>query len=206
MTVAPRLTPERRDQIAADALARYDAGEGWAEIGARHGITGAHARRLTAARYDIAYRRWGQFPVADPDEVIHRRDAGQSLEQIAQGLGHSRQAVRTALEAAGRSPVTRYPRLSQRRTATAAELEDVGRLYEACPPAPRAREGARDIRGDEGHALATACRALVDQGIPMATLSRSLDHGPTWVHWLLSCHDLRPSPRAAQTTARRTLP
>lgn len=27
----------------------------------------------------------------------------------------------------------------------------------------------------------------------------------TWVHWLLSCHDLKPDPHAVRTTSRRTL-
>ena len=199
-----RLTPEQRDAIADDAVRRYRAGETWGEIGIRHGITGVHARRLTAARHDITYRPWGQRPVADVQEVCRRREGGQTLDQIAQALGCSRQAMRTALESAQGMPVTRYPRLSRRRAPSEAELEEVRALYEACPPAPRSREGSRDMRAEEGRAVAEACHALVVDGVPMATLSRELGRGSTWVQWLLTLHDLRPPPREARSTARRT--
>lgn len=177
-----RLTPEQRDQIAVDAATRYQAGETWQQIGTSHGITGEYVRRLTVARKDITYRRWGQQPVADPMEARRRRDDGQSLREIADTLGCSLQAVRTALERTGRTDTTRYPRLSTRRRPTAAELEHISQLYEACPQAPRARPGARNVRGNEGRALAEACRALVDDGIPMLTLARDLGRGATWVH------------------------
>lgn len=198
------LTPAQRDQIAGDAAARYEAGEGWEPIGASYGITGGHVRRLTTARHDITYRHWGQQPVADVDEVLRRREDGQTLDQIARALECSRQAIRTALEAAQRAPATRYPRLSRRRVPTDDELAEIRGLYEACPQAPRARAGARHVRGEEGRVLAEACRALVDDGIPMAALSHALGRGPTWVHWLLSCHDLRPDPHPGRTTSRRT--
>lgn len=199
-----KLTPAQRDQIAADAAVRYAAGETWAQIAADYGITGVHVRRLTVARHDITYRRWGQQPVADVDEVLRRRQNGQSLDQIAEALDCSRQAVRTALETATGVSSTRYPRLSRRRQPTGDEIAEIQALYEVCPQAPRARPGARYVRGDEGRALADACRGLVDDGVPMDTLSRSVGRGPTWTHWLLTIHDLRPDPRATRTTARRT--
>lgn len=199
-----RLTPERREQIASDAAERYRAGESWEQIGERHGITGAHARRLTVARHNITYRRWGQRPSADPQQVCRLREEGRTLDQIAEHLSVSRQAVRTALEAAGKTSPTRYPRLSQRRAPTPEELERIDTLYRACPEAPRSRPGFRDTRGAEGRAVAEACRDLIDDGVPMQTLSRALGRGSTWAHWILAIHDLRPSPRLAATTSRRT--
>lgn len=199
-----KLTPQQRDQIAADAAARYRAGESWAQIAESHGVTGEHVRRLTIARHDITYRRWGRRPVADLDEVVKRRDTGQTLNQIAGDLGCSRQAVRTALETAHRGRVTRYPRLSRRRAPTENEIAELRGLYEACPQAPRAREGARAIRGVEGRVLAEACRSVVEDGVPMETLSIALGRGATWLHWLLGCHALRPEPQQVQTTSRRT--
>ncbi|ATG53223.1 hypothetical protein CFK38_11310 [Brachybacterium vulturis] len=77
-------------------------------------------------------------------------------------------------------------------------------MYEACPQAPRAREGARAVRGEEGRVLAEACRSVVDDGVPMQRLSVALGRGATWLHWLLGCHDLRPELRKARTTSRRT--
>ena len=198
------MTPESRDEVAAAAAVRYRAGESWQAIGAHYGLSGEHVRRLTTARHDITYRRWGQRPVADPMDVRQRRDKGQTLDEIAEALSCSRQAVRTALEASGATPTTRYPRLAQRRVPTPVELERIGALYEACPAAPRNRPGARDVRGPDGRAVAQACSDLVATGVPMQTLSRALGRGPTWVHWLLSLHDLRPAPRASQSAARRT--
>lgn len=96
------MSPEQRDQIAADASTRYELGETWRQIGASYGISGAHVRRLTTARHDITYHRWGRRPVADPQEVSWRRDEGQTLDEIAAALDCSRQAVRTALEAGGK--------------------------------------------------------------------------------------------------------
>ena len=199
-----KLTPAQRDQIAADAAARYRAGESWQQIAQGHGVTGEHVRRITIARHDITYRRWGRHPVADVDEVVRRREDGQTLTQIAEELGCSRQAIRTALETAGRTPPTRYPRLAESRTPTADEIAELLGLYEACPQAPRAREGARAVRGEEGRVLAEACRSVVDDGVPMQRLSVALGRGATWLHWLLSCHDLRPELRKARTTTRRT--
>ena len=199
-----KLTLEQRDQVAADAAARYQAGETWAEIGASYDLTPEYVYRLTTARHDITFRRWGQQPLADVDEVVRRRDSGQTLDQIAKDLGCSRQAIRTALETAQRAPATRYPRLSERRAPTDDETDHITRLYEACPQAPRTREGSRAVRGPEGRLLAEACRSVVDEGVPMETLSRALGRGPTWLHWLLGCHDLRPGLRSVQTTARRT--
>ena len=49
------------------------------------------------------------------------------------------------------------------------------------------------MRGDEGRALAEAYRALVDDGVPMLTLSLDLGRDATWARWLLECHDLRPA-------------
>ena len=203
--VARRLTSERRDEIAAEAAARYGAGEGWREIGNRYGLSGEYVRRFTIARHDITYRRWGRRPAADPQEVSRRRDEGQTLTEIAAALGCSRQAVRTALEtAAGRTSTTRYPRLSERRAPMPAELERISALYEACPPAPRSRPGAHDMRGPDGRAVAQACHDLVADGVPMQTLSKALGRAATWVHWLVGIHDLRPATRPTQSTARRT--
>lgn len=199
-----RLGAEQRDRIAADASARYEAGETWQQIGVRYGLSGAYVRRLTTARHDITYHRWGQRPAADPQDASRRRDEGQTLDEIAAALGCSRQAVRTALETAGRTPATRYPRLSERREPTPDELERIRALYEACPAAPRSRPGAHDVRGPEGRAVAQACHDLVITGVPMQTLSRALGRGPTWAHWILGIHDLRPATRSTQSTARRT--
>lgn len=199
-----KLTPAQRDQIAADAAARYRAGQSWQQIAQSHGVTGEHVRRITTARHDITYRRWGRHPVADVDEVVRRREDGQTLTQIAEELGCSRQAIRTALENAQRVPATRYPRLSERRAPTEAEIAELRGLYEACPQAPRNREGSRAVRGPEGRILAEACRSVVDDGVPMQTLSVALGRGATWVLWLLGCHGLRPETRTVQTTARRS--
>lgn len=130
----------------------------------------------------MTFRRWGQHPVADVEEVCRRRDAGESLDAIAIALDCSCQAVRTALERAGRTPQTRYPLLSARRSPTEADLERITSLYEGCPEAPRSRPGFRHVRGDEGRLLAEACRELVLSGVPMATLSTAIGRGPTWVH------------------------
>lgn len=199
-----RLTPAQRDAIAADAATRYAAGETWQQIAERHNLTAEYARRLTTSRHRIVYRRWGQQPVADPQEACRLRDEGQTLDDIAAALGCSRQAVRTALETAGRDAATRYPRLAERRHPSAAELEQIAQLYHACPHAPRARPGARNVRGPEGRTLAEACRLLIDDGVSMQTLLQDLGRGPTWIHWLLGCHDLRPQPRAVRSTTRRT--
>lgn len=136
--------------------------------------------------------------------MCRRRDEGESLDEIAAALDCSRQAVRTALERAGRVPQTRYPRLSTRRSPTADEVARLQEMYEACPEAPRSRPGFRYIRGEEGRYLAEACQELVLSGIPMATLSKAIGRGATWMHWLLKCHDLHPDPHAAGTTSRRT--
>lgn len=161
-----KLTTEQRDDVAADAALRYRGGESWAEIGARYDLTPQYVYRLTTARHDITFRRWGRQPFADVAEVVRRRDDGQTLDQIAEDLGCSRQAIRTALETAGRTPPTRYPRLAESRTPTADEIAELLGLYEACPQAPRAREGARAVRGPEGRLLAEACRSVVDDGVP----------------------------------------
>lgn len=199
-----KLTEEQRDEIADDAAARYRAGESWQEIAASHGITHHYLRRLTAARHDITYRRWGQQPVADVSTVVALRDRGKSLQQIANELDCSRQAVRTALETAELTANTRYPRLSERREPSPGEIANLTQLYEACPQAPRNREGSRAVRRPEGLRLAEECRAVVDDGVPMQTLSLALGREPTWLHWLLGVHELRPEQRMVQTTGRRT--
>lgn len=199
-----RLTAGERDAIATDAVARYVAGETWKQIASTYGITGEHVRRLTVARHDIAYHRWGSRPVADVDTVLERRTAGETLDQIAAALGCSRQAVRTALESRQGPPASRYPVLGQRRAPTPTEVERLMALYNACPPAPRARPGSRYTRGDEGRVLAEACAAVVTDGVPMATLSRAIGRGTVFVHSLLTLHDLRPVPHRARSTARRT--
>lgn len=199
-----RLTAAERDDIAAAAVQRYEQGESWAEIAVDYGLSSAYVYRLTAARHTINCRRWGQRPIADVDEVIQLRSQGYTLEAIAQQLDCSRQAVRTALERVDHAASTRYPRLSRRRDPSSAEIASIVQLYEQCPQAPRNREGFRNTRSTEGRALAEACRHLVEDGIPMATLAKSLGRGPTWIHWLLNTHDLRPEPRQVQTTSRRT--
>lgn len=199
-----KLTPEQRDDVADDAAIRYRAGESWAEIGTSYDLTPQYVYRLTTARHDITFRRWGRQPFADVNEVVRRREDGQTLDQIAEDLGCSRQAIRTALETAQRTPKTRYPRLSESRGPTADEITELRGLYEACPQAPRNREGSRAVRGPEGRLLAEACRSVVDDGVPMQTLSIALGRGATWLHWLLGCHDLRPELRRARTTTRRT--
>lgn len=203
--MAPRtkLTEIERSTLASTAAQRYRNGESWAQIAQDYDLTSTYVRRLTTAHHAINYRRWGQQAVADVALVCRMRDEGHTLNEIAEEIGCSRQAVRTALEAAGYTKPTRYPRLSQTRFPTPAELEQTRALYEACPPAPRARPGARNVRGPEGRLLAEACRALVDEGVPMQRLSRALGRGPTWVHWLLSCHGLRPDPHAVRTTSSR---
>lgn len=194
------LTPDQRDTIARDAAARYTAGETWQQIAADHGLSAEHVRRLTIARHDVSFRRWGQQPVADPAEVLVRREEGQSIPKIASALGCSITAVRTALEAAQGVPKTRYPRLALRRNPTPSELAHLVALYEACPPAPRNRPDHRETRSLEGRALAKACRALVDDGVPMATLSTGMGRGAGYVDWLLRVHDLRPPTREASST------
>ena len=199
-----KLTPEQRDDVADDAAIRYRAGESWAEIAARNCLTPQYVYRLTVARHNITYRKWGQRPVADVSEVLERKDDGQTLDQIAEELGCSRQAIRTAIETAQRTVATRYPRISKRRAPSACEISRITGLYESCPQAPRNRDGSRAVRGPEGRQLAEACRTVVDDGVPMSTLSVALGRGATWVHWLLGCHDLRPEPRPVQTTSHRT--
>ncbi|WP_152351541.1 helix-turn-helix domain-containing protein [Brachybacterium subflavum] len=199
-----RLTEEQRAQIAADAHDCYEAGESWREIALELDLHPGTIQRLVAQRCPVTFRRWGQKPVADPAEVARRREAGETLDEIARALGCSRTAVRTALESEQGPPVTRYPRLAARRMPTDTELAELRRLLEACPPAPRSRPGYLDLGGPEGLQVATRCLVLVDDGIPMATLSRALGHGPTWVHWLLGKHDLQPPERQSRSTSRRT--
>lgn len=199
-----KLTESERTNLAATAAQRYHDGESWAQIAQDYGLTSTYVRRLTTARHKVRYRSWGQQPTANVNDVARLRSEGHTLDEIAQELGCSRQAVRTALERAGRTTDTRYPRLSERRNPTPVEIATLLQLYEECPQAPRNREGSRSTRGPEGRALAEACRSLIDDGIPMATLSKALGRGPTWIHWLLSSHDLRPDPRPVKTTSRRS--
>lgn len=199
-----RMTEADRVRIAAVAFERYESGESWDQISKDFDIHPGHVRRLTTARHPVSFRRWGQVRVASIDEVTRRRADGESIQAIATALGCSRTAVRTAIERAAGVPMSRYPRLSARRDPTQAELRKITALYEACPPAPRARPGSRDTGGENGLALAIACRKLVESGVPMQNLSRALGRGPTWVHWLLGRHDQRLEPRAGRTTSRRT--
>lgn len=199
-----RLTQGERERIAAVACERYAAGESWVQIAEDFNLHPGHVRRLTTERYAVDFRRWGQRPVADPDQVALRRGRGESIQAIASALGCSRTAVRTAIERAGCVPRSRYPRLSARREPTEAEVERISGLYATCPYAPRARPGHRDTAGEHGLLLALACRELVDDGVPMQTLSRALGRGPTWVHWLLGRHDQQPASREARSTSRRT--
>ena len=88
-----KLTPEQRDDVADDAATRCRAGESWAEIAARNCLTPQYVYRLTVARHNIDYRKWGQRPVANVIEVLKRKDNGQTLDQIAEIHG----AIRAAL-------------------------------------------------------------------------------------------------------------
>lgn len=190
------LTPEQRDHIAADAARRYAAGESWRQIAVDHGIHKDTLRRLTVARHDITVHPWGQKPIADVALVRELRGEGRSIPAIARELGLSQTAVRTALGTEGRE--TRYPLLGQRADVTDADKVRVRALYEACPPS-QGRPGARATRGPEGRLLAEACRELVDAGVPMETVGRALGRAPSYMSWLLACHDLMPG-------RRRTLP
>lgn len=184
-----RLTEAARDRIAAIARRRYAAGESWAHIAADFDLHPGYLRKLTTARHVVEFQCWGQKPVADPDEVVRRRDQGESIQAIATALGCSSTAVRTSIERADRVPSTRYSRLSGRRARAAAEVAQIGELYDSCRQALRARPGHSDTAGEHGLELALACRELVEDGVPMQTLSRAPGHGPTWVHWLLGRHD-----------------
>lgn len=199
-----RRTAAERQEIARTGHERYTAGESWTEIARDLDLHPGSLRRIVQQMDPVEFRRWGQRPVADPAEVARRRDAGETIAAIAEALGCSRTAVRTALETTQGLSTTRYPALRTRRTPTAAEVAELGQLLEHCPLAPRARPGHRDMGGPEGLELAEACVALVEDGVPMQTLSRALDRGPTWVHWLLGKHDLRPAERQSRSTSRRT--
>lgn len=199
-----RLSSAEREAIACTGHDRYEAGETWAQIARDLDLHPGSLRRIVAQLAPVEYRRWGQRTVADPAEVARRREQGESIQAIAVSLECSRTAVRTALESVSGPPATRYPRLSSRRDPTGAELQELQRLYEACPEAPRNRPGHRETRGEEGAELAAACSALVADGVPMQTLSLAMGRGATWVHWLLGRHDLRPAEREGRSTARRT--
>lgn len=199
-----RLTAAERQEIARAGHARYTAGESWAQIARDLDLHPGSLRRIVQQLDPVEFRRWGQRPVADPAEVARRRDAGETIAAIAEALGCSRTAVRTALESTTSRTPTRYPRLSSRRSITDAELCELALLYEACPEAPRNRPGHRETGGDEGAVLAAACLELVEDGVPMQTLSIALGRGPTWVHWLLGRHGLRPEPHEVRSTSRRT--
>lgn len=199
-----RLTQAEREEIARTGHDRYAAGEPWDEIARDLYLHPGSLRRIVAQLAPVEYRRWGQRAVADPAEVACRRGEGESIQSIAESLGCSRTAVRTALESMSGPPITRYPRLSTRREPTHEELQELQRLYEACPEAPRNRPGHRETGGEEGAELATACAALVADGVPMQTLSLAMGRGATWVHWLLGRHDLRTSERSGSSTRRRS--
>lgn len=76
------------------------------------------------------------------------------------------------LERSGVSPVDPTP----------AELAKLRLLIRQCPPAPWARPGHLDMGGPKGLAVAERCLALVEDGVPMQTLSLALERGATWVH------------------------
>lgn len=134
------------------------------------------------------------------------RSEGRTLDEIAAALGCSRQAVRTALEQMHGTPQTRYPRTFGRRDLTDDAAAHLRRLYDECPPAPRARPGHRDTRGPEGRALAEACGTLARAGVPMSTLSSAMRRGNSYVTWLLGRYDLKPPLHDGRSTARRTRP
>lgn len=202
--VRRRLTTAEREEIARTGHDRYEAGESWSAIARDLDLHPGSLRRIVAQLHPVKYRRWGQHTVADPAEVVRRREQGESIQSIAVSLGCSRTAVRTALESVGGPPATRYPRLSTRRDPTDGELQELRRLYETCPEAPRNRPGHRETRGDEGAELAEACAALVAGGVPMQTLSLAMGRGATWVHWLLGQHDLQAAEREGLSTRRRS--
>ena len=199
-----RLTVAEREEIARTGHERYTAGESWADIARDLQLHPGSLRRIVMALRPVEFRRWGQRAVADPVEVAALRRKGESIPAIAEALGCSQTAVRTALESTGTPARTRYPRLSTRRDPTDAELRELQRLYEACPESQRNRPGHRETGGDDGAVLAGACLGLVEDGVPMHTLSTALDHGPTWMHWLLGRHDLRPEKREVRSARRRT--
>lgn len=78
-----RLELADRDAIASAAARRYRAGESWTAIAAGYGLSTEYLRRLTVARHDVTFQRWGQKPIADVDEVRRRRAAGEAITQIA---------------------------------------------------------------------------------------------------------------------------
>lgn len=199
-----RPTAAEREEIARTGHDRYEAGESWDAIARDLELHPGSLRRIVAQLHPVEYRRWGQRTVADAAEVVRRRERGESIQSIAESLDCLRTAVRTALESVSGPPATRYPRPSTRRAPTDGELQELRRLYEACPEAPRNRPGHRETRGDEGAELAEACAALVAGGVPMQTLSLAMGRGATWVHWLLGQHDLRPAQRQSTSTTRRT--
>lgn len=199
-----RFTAAEREEIARTGHDRYEAGESWDEIARDLDLHPGSLRRIVVQLNPVEYRPAGQKTVADPAEVTRRRERGESIQSIAEALECSRTAVRTALESVSGPLATRYPRLSTRRDATDEELQELRRLYEACPEAPRNRPGHRETRGEEGVELAEACAALVADGVPMQTLSLAMGRGPTWVHWLLGQHDLRPVQRQSRSTTHRT--
>lgn len=198
-----RLCTTELEEVARRALERYKAGESWAEIARDHDLHPGSLRRLVRERHEVTYRRSGAKPVADPAEVARRREKGETIEGIAEALGCSRTAVRTALEATQGPPMTRYPELRSRRSPTGAELARLRLLIEQCPPAMRSRPGHLDMACFEGLAVAERCLALVEDGVPMQTLSLALEHGATWVRWLLRKHDLLPVERQGRSTSRR---
>lgn len=199
-----RLTAAEREEIARTGHDRYEAGESWATIARDLGLHPGSLRRIVAELAPVEYRRWGRRAVADPAEVARRREHGESIQTIAESLGCSSTAVRTALESVSGPPTTRYPRLTSRRAPTEKELLELQQLYEACPEAPRSRPGHRDTAGEAGEGLAEACAALVNDGVPMQTLSLAMGRGATWVHWLLGRHDLQAAEREGLSTRRRS--
>lgn len=198
--MAWRLTAEQRDQIAADAARRYADGEVWQQIGASYGITGEHVRRLTSAAKTSPTDAGGSAPPSTPrrsvSDVMNDRPSARS-PRVSAALAKPC-ALRLNPPA---EPPRRAAPVSPRAVGPPPPSSSI---YEECPLAPRARPGVRNIRWEKGWALAEACRALIDDGIPMETLSRDLGRGPTWIHWLLGCHDLRVPTRATRSTARRT--
>lgn len=194
------LDPAQRDRIAAEAARRYTLGESWRQIAPGFGLHPDTVRRLARARTMVETRPWGARPALDPLEVQRRRDEGWSIPRIAQHYGCSKTAVRTALESArGAPPRTRYPMLAGTREPTAVETRDLLLMYDALPSAPR-NPHAKATRSEDARNLAVACRTLVDDGVPMQTLSLALGRSKGWVLWLLGIHDLLPDKRIACST------
>lgn len=99
-----RLTAAEREDVARAGHDRYTAGESWAAIARDLDLHPGRLRRIVAELAPVAYGRWGQQAVADPAEVTALRERGKSIQSIADELGCSRTAARTALASHSGTP------------------------------------------------------------------------------------------------------